>query len=56
MAREVDLNEPIGFGKHKDSSWRKAPEGYLHWLARTIPGPKGRNAVLALLERYGALT
>ena len=53
MSQQVDLDEPMGFGKHKDMTWRAAPEGYLHWVARTIPGKKGARAVLALCDRYG---
>jgi hypothetical protein len=56
MATSFNIDQPMGWGKHKDRSYRQVAEsdpGFLQWAARSIPGVKGRLAAEALALSLG---
>jgi len=51
-----NIDQPMGWGKHKDLTYREAASkdpGFLQWAARSIPGVKGRLAAEALALLLG---
>ena len=56
MAPSFNIDQPMGWGKHKDLTYRECAErdpGFLQWAARSIPGVKGRLAAEALALSLG---
>jgi hypothetical protein len=51
-----NIDQPMGWGKHKDRTYRDVAQtdpGFLQWAARSIPGVKGRLAAEALAIALG---
>lgn len=56
MSPSFSIDQPMGWGRHKDRTYRDvaaSDPGFLQWAARTIPGVKGRLAAEALALALG---
>lgn len=58
MPASFSIDQPMGWGRHKDLTYRQVAStdpGFLQWAARTIPGVKGRLAAEALALALGVV-
>jgi hypothetical protein len=58
VSPSFSIDQPMGWGRHKDLTYRQcagSDPGFLQWAARTIPGVKGRLAAEALAIALGVI-